>query len=325
MNLPARLSELSDNFIIPLTHYGVLAVGGEDRNSYLQGQLTVDINALESNQARHSAHCDFKGKTWSLQTVTRLQDDILLSIEKSALEITQAQLNKYGVFSKVDIRDVSEQYTQIALRGQSVLDWLENQNIAVPQNPMQVQAFDTGVLVKLDYPDNVYLLIAKQDFCQQLVEFAADNPITQYSHDVYEALAVQHGMPHVNASHSNEYVPQMMNVQAIAGIDFSKGCYMGQEVVARTRYLGRNKRAAFVFKIDSALAIDADTVVEKQLGENWRRGGAIIRHAVLGEQTWLLAVLNNDTTSQDVFRLAKSEHPTFSIEPLPYSIEDAKK
>ncbi|WP_218352668.1 tRNA-modifying protein YgfZ [Alteromonas lipotrueiana] len=325
MNLPARLSELSEDFIIPLSHYGLLTVGGEDRIKYLQGQLTIDINALSETQARHSAHCDFKGKTWSLQIVTRFQDEILLSIEKSALAMTHAQLNKYGVFSKVNIEDASDQYSQVAVGGHKVLNWLKEQGLTPPESSMQAQSFDHGVVIKLDYAQEVFLVIAEQSFCQQLVEFSNTTPITQYSHEVFEALSVQNAVPHVTADHSNEYVPQMMNVQALAGIDFSKGCYMGQEVVARTRYLGRNKRAAFAFKTQTALTVSTDAVIEKQLGENWRRGGAVIRHAVLGNETWLLAVINNDTTSDDVFRLAKTEQPTFSIEPLPYSIEDSKK
>jgi len=156
MNLPARLSELSEDFIIPLSHYGLLTVGGEDRIKYLQGQLTIDINALSETQARHSAHCDFKGKTWSLQIVTRFQDEILLSIEKSALAITHAQLNKYGVFSKVDIQDASNQYSQVAVGGDKVLNWLKEQGITPPESSMQVQNFEHGVVIKMNYAPPVF-------------------------------------------------------------------------------------------------------------------------------------------------------------------------
>lgn len=325
MNLPARLSELADSFIIPLEHYGVISVTGEEKESYLHGQLTVDINKLSAGQARRSAHCDFKGKTWSLQNVVRYDQQILLSLPKEVLDISLAQLNKYGVFSKVDIVDASESLHQVAFRGTSACSWFTDAGIAMPVEPLGVTAYDNGVVIRLDRPDDVFMAILPAKDAAALVSFADQHDtIAVYAAGVFEALSIEQGIPQFGAAHSNEYVPQMMNVQALQGIDFSKGCYMGQEVVARTRYLGRNKRAAYVFKLEAGVSIKPDAIVEKQLGENWRRGGAIIRQATLGQETWLLAVLNNDTTQDDVFRLADAPEHLFSVQPLPYSIDEPK-
>ena len=96
---------------------------------------------------------------------------------------------------------------------------------------------------------------------------------------------------------------------------------MGQEVVARTRYLGKNKRAAAIFKLNQPLADIADAKLEKQAGEHWRGGGTILRSAVLGYETWLLAIVNNDTTPEDVFRLSTLPSVELIHCALPYTLE----
>ena len=115
----------------------------------------------------------------------------------------------------------------------------------------------------------------------------------------------------------------MFNVQAINGIDFDKGCYMGQEVVARTRFLGKNKRAAFAFHIDSAVPVNIGDSIEKMAGEHWRSGGTVITAATLGNETWFMAVVANDTSSDDIHRLAENPSITCYPSALPYSIEQA--
>jgi folate-binding protein YgfZ len=118
-----------------------------------------------------------------------------------------------------------------------------------------------------------------------------------------------------------EYVPQMLNVHALNAIDFDKGCYMGQEVVARTRFLGKNKRAAFSFCIDGNVEVSAGDTIERQLGDNWRRAGLVTSVARLDNETHFMAVLSNDTTPQDLHRLADNEAVTCYPYALPYSIE----
>ena len=320
----AGLGDIASNFIIPLEHYGVIALKGDDKETYLQGQVTVDVPGITNTQARRSAHCDFKGKAWSLQTIVRHDQQFLLSLPSDVLDISLAQLNKYGVFSKVDIVDASENYHQFAVSGEQAQKWISDVFGALPDGDLAAVSNEAGVAIRLDAPVGVYLIIASNTLIGDIQQFANSDGVEQYDARVFEALSVAAGIPHITAAHSNEYVPQMVNWQALGGIDFRKGCYMGQEVVARTKYLGKNKRAAFIFRVDAGVPLPADAMVEKKIGENWRRGGAVIRSAILGEETWLLAVLNNDTENEDIFRLASAHEYEFSIQALPYVIEQEK-
>ncbi len=151
----------------------------------------------------------------------------------------------------------------------------------------------------------------------------SDQGIALYPPAVFDALQIQAGLPEISQpEHIGQFVPQMMNLQALNGIDFKKGCYMGQEVVARTRYLGRNKRAAYVFRVDQAISGIEHMQLEKQLGEHWRGGGTILKAATIGQESWILAVLSNDTTAEDTFRLNENPDAQLIQCDLPYRLEE---
>ncbi len=321
MTLPATIGDIETDFYCELTRSGLITLNGPDSDTFLQGQLTIDIPSLQSSQARRAAHCDFKGKAWSLPLVLRLQDSIGLSLNKSSLAMTLAQLNKYGVFSKTDIVDSSDSFRQFIARGQVAEKWIADRFDSVPSSSLNCVSNNDGVVISTDFDDAVYHLILTNAAAEAFINTLAEANVAHYDENVSEALHIQAGIPDVSGDSINEFVPQMMNVQALNAIDFGKGCYMGQEVVARTRYLGKNKRAAYVFCVPEVLTVEAETQLEKQLGENWRRGGAVIRHAQLGSETWLMAILNNDTTEQDVFRVKDTSSPVFTCRSLPYSVE----
>lgn len=318
-----RLSELNNNAVIPLPHYGLIALEGEQCDEYLHGQLTVNTKSLSDSQARHAAHCDFKGKAWALMNVMRHQNQILLSMNTDALQHSLAQLQKYGVFSKVEIEDASDIYSQWFVTGDKALTYLRNHFSALPEAAMASVQSESGVVFRTDYPDNGFWVITK-DADAVITPMLNDDAISEYDKEVFEAIAIANGQPDVSGESVNQFVPQMMNVQALSGIDFDKGCYMGQEVVARTRFLGKNKRAAYSFCVPGATSVAVDDIVEKQVGENWRRGGTIIRAACLGEESWIMAVLNNDTQPEDKHRLASKPEFEFTPISLPYSIEEEK-
>ncbi|WP_218311873.1 YgfZ/GcvT domain-containing protein [Alteromonas antoniana] len=319
----SRLSELNSNAVIPLPHFGVVSLKGEQCDEYLHGQLTVNTKTLTDSQVRHAAHCDFKGKAWALMTVLRHQDQVLLLMNTDALQHSLAQLQKYGVFSKVDIEDASATYSQWFVTGEKAQAHLKSHFPTLPDTAMSSVQSESGVVFRTDFPANGYWVIT-QDADALITPIRNDDGITEYGQEVFEAISIANGQPDVSGESVNQFVPQMMNLQALSGIDFDKGCYMGQEVVARTRFLGKNKRAAYSFCVPGATSVAVDGIVEKQVGENWRRGGTIIRAASLGEESWIMAVLNNDTQPQDKHRLAASPDLEFTPMTLPYSVEEEK-
>ncbi|MBZ2161781.1 MAG: glycine cleavage system protein T [Alteromonas stellipolaris] len=324
MTALTTLSDLPSHYAIKLNDNMLIKLEGEQADSYLHGQVTVNINALDGNTVRHCAHCDNKGKTWSISFVGRHENAIFMLTNKDAGAHSLAQLNKYGVFSKVDITDESNQYTQFFLGENLGKMLLASYFDTLPSEPLTSVHSDAGWVFKSDTQRAGYYVVLDSGQVPEFEQKVKDTNGAIFEQNVYDAIMIESAIPSIQETGISEYVPQMMNVQALNGIDFDKGCYMGQEVIARTRFLGKNKRAAYSFSVPKAFHINAGDTLEKQSGENWRRAGMVIRKAELSEETWFMAVLSNDTTDKDIHRLADQVEITCYPSPLPYSIEQAK-
>lgn len=319
----SRLTDLPQAFAIQLDNMALLTLEGEQADSYLHSQLTINVNKMERDCVRWSAHCDNKGKMWSISQVGRFNNKIAMVLNKSGAEASLRELKKYGVFLKVTIEDETAQFQQFYVSHDSGLALLGELFADLPSSPLASVANEHGLIFRSDFNDAGFYAVLNNAAAQRIVTKMSDLQAPLFGSEVYEALAIQNARADVSTPLLGEYVPQMVNVQALNGIDFDKGCYMGQETVARTRFLGKNKRAAFSFCLSQQTTIAIGDTLEKQLGENWRRGGVIIRAAQLANETHFMAVLANDTTAQDVFRLSSLPEQHLCTLPLPYSIAQA--
>ena len=326
----SALRDLPEKFAVNLTESMLISLNGEQADSYLHGQITVNINKLDNNIARHYAHCDNKGKTWSTGYVTRFAQQLLMLTNAASGNHSLAQLNKYGVFSKVDILDTSEDFDVFYISQSAVDEVLGNSfpdadfNTTVAAEDVGYAKFENsehGVVFSSGLVKQGVIAILTHEAAKDLKSKLSNAEIACYPQHVFDALQIESAHPSLGEQTVAEYIPQMMNVQALNGIDFDKGCYMGQEVVARTRFLGKNKRAAYSFSIDEPVDVCAGDTLEKQLGENWRVAGTVISVAKLDGETWFMAVLSNDTTPEDLHRLADHHAITCYPYSLPYSIE----
>lgn len=132
---------------------------------------------------------------------------------------------------------------------------------------------------------------------------------------------IQHGLSYLEQESIGQYVPQMLNLQAQDAISFDKGCYLGQEMVARMKYLGKNKRATYILSAPANGTPVAGSEIEMQLETNWRRAGQVINAVNINQQLWLLAVLPNDTTANTRLRLAAEPDTLLELQPLPYTLQ----
>jgi folate-binding protein YgfZ len=309
---------LTGDFLTQLDNKGIISVGGEDKVTYLQGQLSADVAKLDRHHALLTCHCDFKGKTWNVCYAAEQQDDILLISPKDSIPKALSELKKYGVFAKVEIQDSSQQWLCFGGAGEKLEKWIIDKFGDVPFEHQQVFSNQSGLVIALASPQLRYLLVlsaeAAQELCQ-LYDGALSSP------ERWECADIHAGIAEVREATSNQFVPQMMNLQALQAISFSKGCYMGQEVVARTKYLGKNKRAAFILCGAGQNTQKAGDSLEFQVGENWRIGGTILRCAFDGEQSWLLAILPNDSEVGSLFRAKTEPQCHFVVKPLPYALD----
>jgi hypothetical protein len=298
-----------------LTDSGVIRLTGEEKVNYLQGQITADVHQLTQNNALLSSHCDFKGKAWSVFYTLFWQDSILLITHKSVLEKSLSELNKYGVFAKVEITDQSDNWQVVGGSG----DLFEKAALKLfdelPSGDKKVISNAYGLIMSVPQPEQRYLILQPNNAEKKLLLNNFDNSC------LWEIADIKSGLGDIRGTTINEYVPQMLNLQAMEAIDFEKGCYMGQEVVARTKYLGRNKRAGFILTSHSDNIDLSGEQLEYQIGENWRPGGKILRSGSDSSQTWIFAVLANDTEVGSKFRVKSLPNTIFVTQALPYSLQ----
>jgi folate-binding protein YgfZ len=298
-----------------LKESGVIQIIGDEKVSYLQGQVTADINQLTENNSLLACHCDFKGKVWSVFYTFLWQNSILLLPHNTVINKSLSELNKYGVFAKVEITNQSDKWQITGGSGdlfeKSIIELFNE----LPCGDRKVISNAYGLVMSVEQPEQRYLVLQPCNVEKQLACIESENG------DLWEAADIKAGLGDIRETTINEYVPQMFNLQALNAIDFEKGCYMGQEVVARTKYLGRNKRAGFILKAQTINNNLIGEQLEYQIGENWRPGGKILRSAIDSDQTWIFAVLANDTQIGSNFRVKSSPNTIFISQALPYTLQ----
>ncbi|QHD53945.1 tRNA-modifying protein YgfZ [Shewanella algae] len=303
---------IPDLLISRLSHLGLLAVTGEQGRSFIHGQVTTDISSLTAEQWRWGAHCDPKGKMLSSFRTFALGDALILMMPRDTLAADLPQLKKYAVFSKAELVDVSDDYSLLGIAGAKAATWLAKQFPGFSPE-QQVSAVDDGVVLQDGERFILVLPKARADaLCQQ-------PPVDASAWQELEILAAYPNLP---ASHMGQFVPQMCNLQAINGISFTKGCYMGQETVARMKYRGGNKRALYILKGKATVDVTPETTLEMALDEGFRKGGSIIEAVQRNGELLLTAVLANDTEVGAKFRIADDENSELTVLPLPYSLEE---
>lgn len=303
------------SFIAKLDDRRVIEVKGEQAKEYLHGQITIDTNNFDESGARFSAHCDFKGKMFSQLLVSMANDVFTLSTSLDAAQASLEQFKKYAVFSKVEI-EVSEKYQIVGASGDKAVSQLKQLFPNLDNEHLSVNNSQFGQAVCFNDTSLRYLCYITTDGLSQL---SADDDKAHF-----DWLEIEAGIANIEAKNISQFVPQMLNLQCLSAIDFNKGCYMGQEVVARTKFLGKNKRASFILRATApvnTLPTAGDTV-EIQLGENWRKAGTLLRLAASPNNTnnvVAMAVLANDTEIGTILKV-KGTDTQFTVESLPYEL-----
>ena len=242
--------------LIHLKNRALLKLSGSENETFLQAQLSNDISKLDNSSVQINAYCQHQGKILALFWVIRTGDDFLLSFPLDLLDSIKTRLQMYVLMADVKITDVTEQYLQIGLIGNSQKDSL---NI---NEQLSLMLADPKKLSKFDFT----------------------------SQDYWDKACIDSFLPEVSIATTETYIPQMLNLDIDEfGVNFSKGCFPGQEVVARLHYLGKAKRRLFAFKSDSPLRI-GDTLYCAE-SKSAKATGSVISQVKFGADFYCLATL----------------------------------
>ncbi|MCU8021822.1 MULTISPECIES: tRNA-modifying protein YgfZ [unclassified Shewanella] len=297
-----------------LSHLGLIKVVGEQGRSFIHGQVTTDISSLATDQWRWGAHCDPKGKMLASFRTFAIQDALFMLMPKDAIEVDLPQLQKYAVFSKATLSNASAEWTLLGVAGEQASQFVNKHFGDIQQ---ELTLIEKGAILK---DAERFILVLTPNAAAALV---AQSELSVFDASAWQALEIAAGYPNLAASHASQYVPQMCNLQAVNGISFNKGCYMGQETIARMKYRGGNKRALYILRGHTNLQITLASGLEIAMEDSFRRGGQIIEFVQRGNQVLLTAVLPNDTANDTQLRFADDEQSHLTIQALPYSLDEA--
>lgn len=303
---------LPELVVTKLNSWKIIFVTGEDKKSYLQGQLTCDLVTLEPQESTLGAHCDAKGKVWSIFRCFNHKQGYALFHNASTIDNSLNEIKKYSVFSKVELTISSD--IILGLLGEkadSVIDGLTS-------DKGDVRSFQGGTAVKIE--DNRWILVLAEEYADKVVQ-SLDN-VHYADEEIWDKADIENGLPRIIESIQNSQIPQAFNLQALDGISFSKGCYTGQETVARAKYRGTNKR--FMAIVKGHVNTDPEAFnLERSVGENWRHVGSIFAHYRYNDGTIIgLVILPNNLEPDTTLRLVEQPNSIWQVEQLPYTIEE---
>ena len=226
-----------------LTHLGAIRAHGADAASFLHSQLTADFIQLDAAQARLAGYCSAKGRLLASFIAWKAQaDELLLACSADVLPATLKRLSMFVLRSKCKLSDASGELALYGLAGDAATRWLGG---AAPSQPWQQRGSGHAHVVRL--PDAQGL--ARYLWAAPLDEPAPALPSLSLASWLW--LDVHSGVPLIVGATAEQFVPQMVNLELVGGVDFQKGCYPGQEVVARSQYRGTLKRRSFLFDSDA--------------------------------------------------------------------------
>ncbi len=306
--------------LMTLDDWALATVVGVDSEKYLQGQVTADVSQMTEHQHLLAAHCDPKGKMWSNLRIFRRQDGFALIERRSLRDAQLTELKKYAVFSKVTIA-ADDELVLLGVAGFQARAALKNLFSDLPDADKQVTHDGVTSLLWFEHPAERFLLVTDVATAEHVTQALRGEAQLNNSQQ-WLSLNIEAGIPVIDAANSGQFIPQATNLQALGGISFKKGCYTGQEMVARAKFRGANKRALWYLAGQASRVPEAGEDLELKMGDNWRRTGTVLAAVQLDDGRLLVqAVMNNDMEPDSVFRVREDVN-TLSIEPLPYSLEE---
>jgi folate-binding protein YgfZ len=292
---------------VRLADLGVIRAAGADAATFLHSQLTNDILGLDSMQARLAGHCSAKGRLLASFLVWRRGvDELLLACSADLLAPAMKKLSMFVLRARCKLTDASAEVALYGLAGDAATAWLGD---AAPARPWQ--RTDVGRAQVIRLPDG-------GGFARYFWAAPLDEPapaLALLPQGAWEWLEVHSGVPRIVAATVEQFVPQMVNFEVVGGVNFQKGCYPGQEVVARSQYRGTVKRRAMLFGLDAPAAAGQEVYAA---ADAQQPAGMIVNAASLDGHAALVEL--KLSAADAPLHLGAADGPALHRQPLPYPL-----
>jgi len=305
-----------------LSHQGLISVDGEDATDFLQGQLTNDVRDVSEQHSQLSAYCTHKGRMLANFRIFKRENSFYLRLPLSLLEPTLKRISMFILMSKVSIKNSSNALVRFGLSGPTADEHLSSLISELPKEVDDTIQIDGYTVIKCPGLQARYEIYGELTPMQKLWS-NLDVHAAPVGAAAWEMLDIQAGIPTIYPETTESFVPHMANMQAINGVSFQKGCYTGQEVVARMQYLGKLKRRMFRINVDTDDIVKSGDKLFNANSSSAQGAGQIVSAQQDPDGGYsALAVINIPDTESGQLQLHDENGPSITVSDLPYTIKE---
>ncbi|MDW3094922.1 MAG: hypothetical protein R8G33_04530 [Gammaproteobacteria bacterium] len=315
-------TDLDKPALIRLNHLVCYKVTGEDATLFLQGQFSNDINSVSTSAGQISSYCTPKGRMLATLYIFKQDDSYILVTSKDIAEQVMKRLQMYVMRSKVVIGPMDEAILA-GVCGDKENKILDELNITAPDNHYQTSINDTTLCINIPGVSTRYIIIGDQSLYTKLECLNSDD-INIFSETYWQWLDILAGLPNITSNVQEAFVPQMANMELIEGVSFSKGCYPGQEVVARMHYLGKANRRMFRVEVENNEPVNiGDDIFTHGSDQPIGKFISVINEA--NNKYAGLVILRLEAAKMNQLAIGSSSGNSVNIKPLPYDVPTEPK
>lgn len=306
--------------LVDLSHLGLIAIGGPEAMDFLQGQVSNDLRELSDSHSQLSSHCSAKGRMLANFRALRIEDSLFLVLPRTQMEPLLKRLRMFLLRAKATIDDASDALVCFGIVGRCADGALGELFGALPSGDNDMTRSGDATLIRVPGPVPRYLFIGPAELAQGVWQLAAEQAV-EANADLWALHDIRAGLPTVWPETSDAFVPQMTNMQLIDGVSFTKGCYTGQEVVARMQYLGKLKRRMYTAEVETDVAPRPGDLLNVPGSKSEQASGRVVdARAIAPGRYALLVVVEISAAEGGEVRLAQPDGngPLLSIAAPPY-------
>jgi len=313
--------------VTSLTHQALIKVSGSEAFSFLQAQLTSDIEKISDNQAQFSAYCDPQGQVLANFLVFKYQDDFYLNFDASLAESILKRLTMFVLRSDVKLEAVSNELIQVGFAGEfGDLDVQRRLSTKVKEvfeaGHVTIEGMEDILVIKVPGPYHKYALFGPAEQMIEAWKKIRDNSDVTNNYD-WNLLNIAAGVPEITNATTGKFIAQFFNLDKFDAINFQKGCFPGQEIIARVHYRGKVTKRMLRLHIDEALnLLPGETITLKDEGDKTHKLTVISANPDIFNGTLCLAIGTLKSLESVEGDLTTESGQAAVIEPLPYSITD---
>ena len=317
-NLDLELRAAQTGTVISdLSHLGLISVSGADATSFLQGQFTNDTTKLSAGLVQYSALCSPQGRMLANFLIWQDAESYFLQLHPELTETIATRLARFVLRAKVVIKNNTDDWIRVGIAGQNAAEIVRPLVPSLPEGNMHMVKIPGLQIIRLDEQRfQINTAIAQAPLLWKRLNASGQ----AVGEAIWRWLSIQSGIPEISPATQDKFVPQMINFDLIDGISFKKGCYTGQEIVARTHYLGKLKRRMYRAHVNGTSAPQAgDPVFSADLGD--QASGMVVNAAPAPEGGFdVLASIQISSASTESLHWKTPDGELLTRQPLPYPV-----